>query len=256
MLANTTKAYLRSIQTFFPALQDTRFKFDRFVRQACRVVHDSDWSAFRLLRVSEGVIFDIGANRGQSIESFRVVLPERSLIAFEPNSHLADKLTKQYKGIPGVQVKAFALGDAAGSKILYVPRYRSWVFDGLASMDCKEAMQWLNAETLKGFDPDRLSCLQLNITVRTLDEFCHMRPAVIKMDTQGTEGKVLAGGLTTIGLTKPIILLESATNEIVDLLKPLAYRPYVFIGNQLVPDRIDAKNVFFLSREHFDAYRA
>lgn len=250
MLANTTKTYLRSIQTFFPALQDSRFKLDRFVRRTCRSVHDPDWLAFRLLNISEGAIFDIGANRGQSIESFRMVLPGRRIVAFEPNSHLAEMLDEQYRRIEGIEVKAIALSDSARTEVLYVPRYRNWVFDGLASVDRKEAMTWLNAKTLKGFDQRHLSCLQMKIKVKALDEFSELRPAVIKIDTQGTENEVLAGGLRMIGLTRPAILLESATRDTVSLLTPLGYRPYAFIGNQLVPDELDTKNVFFLLRTH------
>ena len=242
------KAYVRAVQTFFPMLQDARFRIQRTVQRATRSVHDPDWLAFKRLRVGDRIILDVGANRGLSIESFRIALPGRPIVAFEPNPRLAGKLEQEYGSSDNVRIEPVALSDAPGAAKLYLPRYRNYVFDSLASMERAEAMEWLGSDNFKGFDARRLTCLEMDITTRTLDTY-GLAPSVIKLDTQGSEEKVLCGGLQTIASTRPIILLEGATPSIRELLMQFNYRAYVFDNGELIPDRMDARNVFFLTPE-------
>lgn len=243
------KSYFRALQTFLPFLQNARFRFERAARRATRSVHDSDWLAFPHFKIGKGPILDVGANRGQSIESFRIVLPGREIIAFEPNSHLAGMLKRDYLSDSNIRIEAVALSDRESVERLYIPRYRNWVFDGLASMDRREAMDWLNGDRLKGFDPTRLTCIEMDIVIKTLDKYL-VSPSVLKLDTQGTEEKVLRGGMSVISTSRPVILVESATPEIAKLLKSCDYMPFAYERGKLVANRLDSKNVFFVTREH------
>lgn len=84
-------------------------------------------------------------------------------------------------------------------------------------------------------------------------DFFSLRPAIIKLDTQGTEGQALRGGLEMIAATRPVILLESATPEIVQMLQPLGYRPHIYRDGALHADQLEGTNVFFLSAGHLAA---
>lgn len=243
------KQLLRDLQTHFAVLQDTRVNAERFLRRQIGSVHDHDWRAFALLTIGDGDILDVGANRGQSIDSFRAVGRTNPIIAFEPNLRLAAKLSREYATDGTVRIAPVALSDQPGTQTLFVPHYRNWIFDGLASMDRTEAMTWLTPERIHRFNPALLTCEELTITAQTLDSF-GLRPAIIKLDTQGTEGQAVRGGLQTIAATQPVILLESATPEIVEMLQPLGYRPHIFKDGALIADRLDGSNVFFLVADH------
>jgi FkbM family methyltransferase len=245
----SAKSYLRAAQTYIPGVQDVRFGLERRVRRFLKLVHDPDWTGLKQLVLGDGVLLDIGANRGQSIDSFQIVLPGRRLFAFEPNQYLADKLAKEFEDQGDVTIHSVALADRIGEETLYLPRYRNWVFDGLASLEREEAVNWLDGNRLKGFDPKYLTCAEMKISVRKLDEY-EFKPAVMKLDTQGVEEQVLRGGTLTIHRWNPAILLESATPSIADFLGRFDYRSYVFDGNRMIPDRLDGKNVFFLRSNH------
>ena len=245
------KSYLRAAQTFFPYLQNVRFKLENLARRAGKRVNDKDWLAFRQLRIPVGSVIDVGANRGQSIESILVVLPGRKILSFEPNGALASRLAREYRCHTNIHIEAVALSDEIGSAKLYVPCYRKWVFDGLASMNRSEAMSWLNAERLKGFDPRKLTCLEFEVPVRILDSY-DLKPAVIKLDTQGTEEQVLRGAAKTLAANKPIILLESATLSIANLLQDYGYHPYAYLEQKFIGGLMDTNNVFFLTSAHLD----
>jgi len=244
------RRYIRSAETYFPSLHDSRFACERALRRAFRVPHDSDWYAFRLLKIGSGNILDIGANRGLSIQSFRTMLPGRRIIAFEPNKHLADILKSAYRRSVGVEIRATGLSDCHGTAVLYIPQYRGWVFDSLASVYRDPAMAWLNRHTLAGFDARHLTCIEVNVTLQKLDDLELEGIAVMKIDAQGSEIRILRGAMSIISESRPIILAEDVGTEIVHLLNPLGYRPYIYRQGSLLPDRVDAVNVFLLHTSH------
>lgn len=248
------RSTFRAIQTLFPFLQDVRTGIERYVRRFFRSVYIRDWQAFTMLQLSSGQVIDVGSNRGQSIESILMVLPDREIIAFEPNLNLASKLERFYKNRLNVKIVSKALGDRPGSFILYMPKYRGWVFDGLASLDRAAAMSWLNSKTLIGFDGRLLSCVEMQVEVSTLDSFS-LHPSVIKLDTEGAEILALKGAKNTLETYKPAILLEGATDEIVLYLKALGYTPYSFNGKKFIQGDTSSLNTFFLCEKHLSRRR-
>lgn len=78
----------------------------------------------------------------------------------------------------------------------------------------------------------------------------NLTPAIIKIDTQGHEMRVIKGGLETIREHKPVILLEDATYAIAELLKPIGYRPFIY-GRRFFTEGVAAQNdTFFLCDGH------
>lgn len=243
------RSFLRSVQTSFPILQPLRWEVERGLRRAIRLPHDVDWNAFLLLDVAPGPIVDVGANRGQSIESFLLTVPNRSMVCFEPNTTLARQLKSRYAHRANVRIHPVALGHREGNFTLYVPVYKQWMFDGLASLDRDEAMNWLNPATVWNFDPRHLRCIEMECRTMRLDSL-KLDAAILKMDVQGTEISVLMGAESTIRKHQPIVFLESATDEIRDFLDQFGYRPYGFSHNHLELGRMDRENCFFLTEAH------
>ena len=95
-------------------------------------------------------VLDLGANRGQSIESMLVLgVPGLRITAFEPQSSLADRLRRRYPS--GVTMHNVGVGDEEGEMILITPSYRGYRFDGLASTDRELAVDWFRY-AMKPFD--------------------------------------------------------------------------------------------------------
>ena len=82
------------------------------------------------------------------------------------------------------------------------------MYDGLASFIEEEARQWLNAETVWRFNPDLLHIEKGTCKIALLDEL-DLDPVFIKLDVQGFERQVIAGGRQTIERNKPLILMEN-----------------------------------------------
>lgn len=237
------------MQSGFPILQELRWRNEYRLQRMFRYAHESDFYAFSKLKLSDKPILDVGANRGQSIESFRSVLPGKAICSFEPNRFLAEKLRSRYAHTPDVKINDFGLGDEPGSFVLYIPKYKKWIYDGLSSLDRNEAASWLNQRTIWRFDENELHLIEVECDIVTLDSL-DMSASVIKIDVQGYELQALKGGSRTIEAHRPVIMLESATDEIVSFLGGFGYIPHIQRNGAFVADRTDAVNCFFLRPEH------
>jgi FkbM family methyltransferase len=202
--------------------------------------HESDFEPLRALQIPHPIILDIGANRGQSIESFRAVVSRARIIAVEPNPMLATLLRHQY---PDVSVRPHALGDAPGSFVLYIPRYGKTYWDTRASLDKHVAAAFLSPTHFALFDPLRAGIEPISVPVLTLDEL-GLFPHVVKIDAEGAEHAILRGAMKTLE-SRPILLLEGRQSEVLDTLVPFGYRPFHAVGRNL-ESGFGALNTFFL----------
>ena len=116
----------------------------------------------------------------------------------------------------------FGLSDEDGEFELFVPVYNGKVMSGLASLDYDKAHDWLNADRVFGFDPERLVIEQHRVRVRRLDDL-GLAPDLIKMDVQGLEEKVIRGGLRTIAEHRPVLMVEALTKSCDALLRGHGY---------------------------------
>jgi len=64
-----------------------------------------------LLSIGNGLIIDIGANRGQSIAAFKKWAPRSNIVAFEPEPRSAGRLTARYQADETVRIHCCALGE-------------------------------------------------------------------------------------------------------------------------------------------------
>lgn len=242
---------IRSAQVFAPFAQDARFAAQRLWQRWSGRPVEPDLLAVRHFGLGAGdLILDVGANRGLVVEALLRLVDGARIVAFEPNPRLAAALAERHRDDPRVTCRPLALGEAAGELTLWLPIYRGWAFDGLASLDPETARGWLGADRIHGFRPELLRLEPLRCAVARLDEL-DLEPAFIKLDVQGHELAVLRGGERTLRRARPILLVEDpAEDREIAFLERLDYVIAAFEEGRLVTGRRGRLNSFFLPREH------
>lgn len=129
------------------------------------------------------VVFDVGANLGQSIELFRSTFQDPVIHAFEPGRSAFGALQRDYAS-PKTTVNNLALGAEKGDG-----RFIERVRHNLSS--------FLEAEEDFGAEAER--CI---VQIDTVDNYCRTnqisRIDILKSDTQGFELAVLNGAKTML----------------------------------------------------------
>ena len=180
----------------------------------------------KLLSPQQAQVFvDVGANRGQSIESMRIFHPNSNIIAFEPNPHLIHDLNHKYSTAKNLKVIEMALGASSGKTKLHIPYYKNCMLDGLASILPERPRTWLDENPLLCFRAESLSIRSVEVEIRKLDDY-DLNPSFIKIDVEGWEHDVVLGAEQTIRKSKPLLMIESAHphSPVFDLLHEIGYR--------------------------------
>lgn len=237
---------LRNLQSLAPWLRPLKFNAYNLLTRHFGWRIDPDFNILKHLP-SVRLALDIGANWGQSIETIRRLRPDARIVSFEPNPVLAQRLERAYGAEVGVKIEPCALSAEAGQMRLYVPSYRRFVYDGLASLDYTEAHQWLNPDRVAGFDPALLRVSSYEVAVARLDDF-GLAPDFIKIDVQGHELAVLRGATATLA-HRPVVMLEDARPEIVTLLAEFGMMPFALFGERLVSGKTDTNNTIFMTSD-------
>jgi FkbM family methyltransferase len=219
-----------------------------------RVPFDPDFAAIRLFPHVDGALFlDIGGNRGLAIDAMLLQSRMCRVISFEPNPGLAAKTREQFTANPRVVVNNVGLGEHEGEFPLYVPVYRGYEYDALASLNPDHARSWLGPDTLFWYREDKLSIKEYRCTVKRLDDL-HLNPFFMKLDVQGHELSVLRGAANTIATFHPVLLIEAVEDEaeIMQFLRPFGYRQYRYQAGRFDPDTRGTSNSFFLVEDHLN----
>lgn len=152
---------------------------------------DASNAMFRWLRASYsiGTVIDIGANDGALLEFLQQFFKAQRSIAFEPMP--AARATLEARNIPGVQVFPHALSDTTGTTSFEVNAY------GPAS-----SMLPLGHASRTEFPQTARIAETIEVPVARLDDLVDptgLPPGLfLKMDVQGVEDKVIAGGRNVI----------------------------------------------------------
>src|SRR5262245_40832321 len=111
---------------------ESRWALQRRWLNMLRRPHEAEFNALSRLLPTNPRCLDLGANRGQSIDSIRQVMGVADITAFEPIALLALRLAERY---PDVRVIQRGVGACAERVTLYIPHYRGARFDPLAATD-------------------------------------------------------------------------------------------------------------------------
>ena len=235
---------LRDFQSRFGFLLDTKASLQRDLRRLLKKPFEAEFSLIAAISDCDGQFLDVGANRGQSIDAIRLFKPDASIIAFEPNGLLVEKLTRRFANEKFVSIISAGLSDQSGSGELFVPFYRQFMYDGLASFDYEEARNWLNEKTVWRFKSRRLQVRSVPCELKVMDDL-NLMPAFVKIDVQGFEKSVLMGGQVTLETHKPLIILEN-NPDAGDWLRAKGWVSYAFQQGRLERAEFGPNNTVFL----------
>lgn len=210
------------------------------------LVHDPDLRVLRRLTPRpDPLILDVGANIGQSILSLKRLLPRSRIVSFEPNPALRNDLSRLERYFDDVTVMGFGLADRAGHFELYWPVYRGRAMFSLAALSREGATSWWGPRAIYGFNPADLAIDHAVCEVRRMDDLA-VTPDIIKIDTEGAEAAIIAGGLTTIRRHRPLILVEKLSDDLASVLLDLGYRRTYAQGGRLVDSVAGKSETIFL----------
>lgn len=240
------KKLLRSIQVYLPFLQDLKYKLRFFIMNSAKKVHEDDFKLIKWFTPKADQVFvDIGSNRGEAITSMLIMNDlGTKIIGFEPNSATYKKLKSYISKREQVRVHNIGLGNKNETLNLYVPFYRKWVFDGLASFKYENAKDWLRTRMF--FYKEKFLFVEETICkIQMLDDF-KFNPYFIKIDVQGFELEVLKGGAKTLEKHLPILLIESLTKNCIEYLSSFDYQFYHY-DNGVLHEGVGRLNTYCIS---------
>jgi FkbM family methyltransferase len=238
----------RTVQVRFPVLQSAKYTAKRFLTRTFGTLSEPDFAALKLFPdLHDKLLLDVGANRGQSIEALLLVAPQSRIMSFEANGSLGQQLQRVYRPNPRVTVHDFGLGDIDQTIRLYVPAYRRWRFDGLASCSREEAAAALQ-ERIVGYREALLTIHEVPCLVRRLDDM-ELTPFFIKLDVEGYEYQVLRGAEQTLRAHRPVLMVESPGTDTIEFLESLAYERFAYLSGQFVRNQAGERNTFFMTAD-------
>jgi FkbM family methyltransferase len=190
--------------------------------------HDHTYYALpHFVKNQNSLILDIGANQGISALSFRRLCNKNPIVSFEPNRALEIDLLKISKRISNYQFHMCGLGDREGSFKLFVPKYKDVYLHTFSSLDLNSLEKAVN-ETYKSTVSSQVVIDTFICDIKTLDSFGYC-PTVIKVDAEGFEAKIFAGGTTTLTKYKPTIIFEAVHGTLIEILDRLHDLDYTIV---------------------------
>lgn len=154
-----------------------------------------------------GVVVDVGANIGYYSILSADLNPKSTVLAFEPMPSAFRVLCANLErnGVSAVQPHQIALAASPGRGVLHVPVKPKFAAEretltGMASLSDSVAAK-------------RGVLVDVEVAVDTLDRFLreHLPDTpvdLIKIDTEGTEDRVLLGAAETMERSRPIVICE------------------------------------------------
>jgi FkbM family methyltransferase len=248
MMNESVRNLVRTVQVRFPALQSAKYTAKRFLTRTFRTLTEPDFAALRLFpNLQDKLFLDVGANRGQSIEDLLLVAPQGRVVSFDANGSLGQELQRIYRHNERVTVHDFGLGDTEQTTCLYVPAYRRWRFDGLASCRREEAAAALK-DRIVGYRAALVTIHEVPCQIRRLDDL-GLDPFFIKLDVEGYEYQVLRGAEQTLKTQRPVLMVESPGSDTIEFLATLGYDQFAFQSGQFVRGQAGERNTFFLTAD-------
>ena len=142
-----------------------------------------------------GVFVDLGANVGEWTIDVARSMPHTSIVAVEPSPTVYEQLFANTRHLPQVETLAKAVADENGRAVFHVTN--SSVFGSLLAPTLDGTRAYAGSARVKD---------TVEVEVTTLDDLLDERPvSLLKIDVQGAELKVIAGGKDVLSRTSAII---------------------------------------------------
>lgn len=243
------KAFARFLYANVPGAAAIRFAVKDLTAAHVR---KPEFGGIPRLLIGDGLILDIGANRGQSIAAFKKLAPHSNIVAFEPEPSSAERLSARYLLDPTVTIHGCALGSQTGILTFFVPSYGRWDCDGMPATSLAAATDWLkDPGRMFHFDEAKLKVREYEVRCATLDSF-QLSPKLMKLHAQGAELDILKGAQETLSGSAPALMCAFPQSDLTDFLRRFKYQPYVYSEDRFVPGCAPPGATFtwFLRDEH------
>ncbi len=138
-----------------------------------------------LLLSTPKVIFDIGANRGDTAIKYSILFPLASIYAFEPFLETFQKLNDNVNEMPKISTYQIAISDKKGETVFF-------------SNKNEDTNSLLSSSKIGLSSDEQVKTIgQTNVNTETIDAFCSDHKIegidILKMDIQGAELLALKG---------------------------------------------------------------
>ena len=149
-------------------------------------------------------IFDVGANRGQSVRFFKNLYPNSNIYTFEPSTSSSKKLKKfiEHKQYEGIFMIPIAFGNSQKEMLFYESDLSETSTFTMPNQDSRN----LKIKNLILLQKQKNSYIPTPVQMTTLDNFVYVNKIdaidILKIDVEGYELEVLLGASNTLRLGK------------------------------------------------------
>lgn len=133
------------------------------------------------------VVFDVGANTGQTARKYRSLYPGATVYSFEPFADSFAALSAAFAGDDAVKPRRLAVADAVGTRTFYVN----------AANVTNSLLPAADGSAARAIGPELQNVSSVEVETTTVDDFCAAEAVgaidVLKFDIQGGELIALKG---------------------------------------------------------------
>ena len=203
---------------------------------------ESDLELVKQLASGGGACLDIGAHNGEYSRAM-AELSTGPVFAYEPNPVWYEELQRRrYVKNGSVAVMPYAISDANGTATLTVPRLENrfkhtWSVTPMGSLDAgvDEYVEQVSGDKYRGHD-------EYEVQTVTLDSLMLEDVRLIKIDVEGHEEAVIAGGIELLRGQMPTVHVEleerfnpGVHERFFELMSSLGYDGFFFVDGRYVP---------------------
>ena len=226
---------------------------------------DLDGLTKSLITKSEPVIFDVGANKGQSIIRYKKLFQNPIIHSFEPNIDEVKILEQKYINDKNLYLNNVAVGEKKGNL-----EFNINAISGHSSFkNLIPNTTWIKKRSSEfKIDDKNYTVKKVNAEIITLDDYVDEKNLtnidILKIDTQGFEDKVLLGAQNLLKNNKiKFIQLELIFSEIYEsplqiydvekILIPNNYKLFGISGSgSLISNYIYQSNFIYISNDTYE----
>jgi FkbM family methyltransferase len=229
---------------------------------------DFDYLNKALITKSDPIIFDVGANKGQSIIRYKKLFKRPVIHSFEPNIDEINILKQKYSGDKNLYLNNLAVGEKKEDlefNINAISGHSSFKKLIPNTIWIKKRSNFIN------IDEKKYTIKKINSKIITLDDYASenniLNIDILKIDTQGFEDKVLAGAQKLLkGNRIKLIQLELIFSEIYenplqiyDVEKNLIPNNYKLFGisnsGNLISQYIYQSDFIYVSQDIYENFK-
>ena len=208
----------------------------------------------KIIKNDKPIIFDIGANTGQSMDRFLKIYANSLIHSFEPQPKEFNYCKKKYKNFDNIRINNLAIGEKKTKKNLNIAGHSG----NSSFFEMKKDSNWLKIRSEQlGIDKENYKTSKIEVNLDTVDSYCDENSInkinIMKIDTQLYEQQVLKGSENMIKNQKidaiEIEIVFSSVYEkyvnFSDIEKYLLPHNYRFSGIELHNNSLFGGAIFF-----------